>query len=164
MQSRNFVQVIYKSITVWICAGLITIAGLGKTYAADSKAELGGPYTIEYNYTIKYGYVDEWLDLYKRNHWPLLVAELERGHMLDIKVEVPRSDPSLGHRWDVRTTITWKNILLAKHLIDRDRDEIIQRLFPNQEQWKKEEQRRFKLLENISTTETRQLDTTDWPK
>ena len=39
--------------------------------AADSK-----PYVVEYYYKVKWGYADEFLTLFKKNHYPLLKKQV----------------------------------------------------------------------------------------
>lgn len=135
-------------------------------WTASAEEALSGadaPYTVEYLYRIKWGHFDEWIELYKKNHWPVLVAEMERGHILDIRIDQPHNLAPETHRWDIRVAITWKNVVMAHHLVDRDREGIYGRLYPNRKKWEKEEQRRFKLLDGLQTVETFQLDTNKWP-
>jgi len=40
-------------------------------------AEASKPVTVQYFYTIRWGFQDEFVELFERNHWPLLRAQLE---------------------------------------------------------------------------------------
>jgi len=48
-------------------------------------------------------------------------------------------------RWDYRVTIRFKNSTLAT-TVNPDEEKIIKQLWPDQETYKKEEQRRFEIL------------------
>jgi len=41
-----------------------------------------GPVTVQYFYKIRWGFQDEWVDLFERNHWPLLRAQKETGRIV----------------------------------------------------------------------------------
>ena len=44
----------------------------------------GQPYVIEYYYKTKWGHADEFVKLFKKNHYPLLKKEVELGRMLKV--------------------------------------------------------------------------------
>ena len=128
--------------------------------SAESMADQ--PFTIEYYYKVKLGFFDEWIDLYKKNHWPVMMAEMEEGHVLDIKVDRARAYLPESHRWDLRVTITFKNVLVPHGLVERNRDSTIARLFPDRDLFEEEEQRRFQLLEGLMEVELLSVPTDDW--
>jgi len=43
------------------------------------------PYSVEYYYKVKWGYFDEFMDLYKKNHYPILKELKKQGEILDMK-------------------------------------------------------------------------------
>ena len=47
-------------------------------------------FIIENYYKVKWGYAEEFISLYKKNHYPLLKKALEKGDLISIKVEKPR--------------------------------------------------------------------------
>jgi hypothetical protein len=65
--------------------------------------------------------------------------------MIKVFAEVPRYHATEDGRWDFRTTIVFKNAQIANDNFDSS--VIIKQLFPDQESYKKEEQRRFEILE-----------------
>lgn len=110
--------------------------------AASQKDE---PYTIEYYYKAKWGYADEFLRLFKKNHLPVLQEEMKSGRILQVTAAAPRYHATEGGRWDYRVTIVFKDVVAAH---DNSRgEEIVKRLYPDQETFRKEEQRRFEILE-----------------
>lgn len=101
------------------------------------------PRTTWYFYTVKWGFQDEFLDLFQRNHYPVLKARLDAGHYASIRTFTPT------YHGDGRADWTF-----AVELVERagstglpTEQEIIKKLYPDIAKFRKEEQRRFELLE-----------------
>ena len=129
----------------------VLVAGL--SFAAPSRAQgappQGGadqPYTVEYYYKVKWGYQQEFLSLFLKNHYPLLQRIVASGRMVSVKVESPAYHTTEDGRWDYRVTIRFKNSTVAT-TSNPDEEAIIKELYPDQDRYKKEEQRRFEILE-----------------
>jgi hypothetical protein len=103
------------------------------------------PYTIEYYYKVQWGHQQEFHDLFLKNHYPLLKKIQSTGRMVAIKIEAPAYHTTEDGRWDYRVTITYKNSTVAT-TSNPDEDAFIKQLWPDQETYKKEEQRRFEIL------------------
>ena len=101
-------------------------------------------FVVEYYYKTKWGYADEFLRLFKKNHLPVLKKQIEMGRMTRVKVEKPRYHATEDGRWDFRVTIVFKNAATA--FAPSPEEEIVKQLYPDQETFKKEEQRRFEIL------------------
>lgn len=102
------------------------------------------PFTVEYYYKAKWGFADEFINLFKKNHFPVLKQQMELGRIVEIKAVKPKFHATEDGRWDYRVTIVWKNIsVLNDGFSDAD---IKRRLYPDQNTFKKEEQRRFEIL------------------
>jgi hypothetical protein len=110
--------------------------------AADGKEQ---PYVIEYYYKAKWGHADEFLALFKKNHYPVLKKEMELGRMLKVTMAAPRYHATEDGRWDFRVTIVFKSAAIANDNFDSAA--LIKQMYPDQETYKKEEQRRFEILE-----------------
>ena len=102
------------------------------------------PFVVEYYYKAKWGYADEFIRLFKKNHYPILMKQVESGRMLSVTAARPRYHSTEDGRWDYRVTIVFKSVAAA-HEPSRE-DEIARKMFPDQETFKKEEQRRFEIL------------------
>ncbi|MHB8499460.1 MAG: hypothetical protein ACYDCG_01900 [Candidatus Acidiferrales bacterium] len=123
-------------------------AGLYKAKAAQSSEGSEGkaqPFVIEYYYKAKWGHADEFLALFKRNHYPVLKKEMELGRILKVSMTAPRYHTTEDGRWDFRVTIAFKNAAIANDNFDSGA--LIKQLYPDQETYKKEEQRRFEILD-----------------
>ncbi|MFN2392546.1 MAG: hypothetical protein ABR566_11340 [Pyrinomonadaceae bacterium] len=102
------------------------------------------PFTIEFYYKVKWGHFDEFLELYKKNHYPILLRQKKLGRILEMSAAYPINHANEAARWDFRFTIVYKDAATAHE--DFDDSAIIKELYPDQERFKKEEQRRFELL------------------
>src|SRR5690348_5464176 len=103
------------------------------------------PYTVEYYYKVQWGHQQEFLQLFLKNHYPLLKRNIESGRMISVKIETPANHMTEEARWDYRVTIRFKNSTLAT-TANRDEERFIKQLWPDQETYKREEQRRFEIL------------------
>jgi hypothetical protein len=103
------------------------------------------PYTMEYYYKLQWGHQQEFLDLFLKNHYPLLKKIQSTGRILSIKIESPANHTTEDGRWDYRITIRYKNSTLAT-TANPDEAGFIKQLWPDQATYLKEEQRRFEIL------------------
>ncbi len=126
----------------------VAIAGFSGVRAEQSGASAEAkeqPYVVEYYYKAKWGHADEFLALFKKNHYPVLKKEMELGRMLKVSMVAPRLHATEDGRWDFRVTIVFKNAAIANDNFDSAA--LIKQLYPDQETYKREEQRRFEILE-----------------
>ena len=102
-------------------------------------------YTVEYYYKCQWGHQAEFLQLFLKNHYPLLKKIENTGRILSVKIESPAYHTSEELRWDYRVTIRYKNSTVAT-TSNPDEEGFIKELWPDQETYKREEQRRFEIL------------------
>ena len=103
---------------------------------APPQSSAGQPYTIEYYYKCQWGHQQEFLDLFLKNHWPLLKKIQTTGRILSLKIESPAYHTTEDGRWDYRVTIVYKNSTLATSA-NPDEAAFIKELWPDQETYKK---------------------------
>jgi len=130
---------ILLTLLVSICARPMLAQGAPPQQAADQ------PYSMEYYYKVQWGHQQEFLQLFLKNHYPLLRKNMESGRILSVKVETPANHTTEDGRWDYRVTIRFKNSTLAT-TANPDEERFIKQLWPDQEKYKREEQRRFEIL------------------
>jgi hypothetical protein len=130
-----------------ICTFVLVIFAAAAPISAQGQSSAGTdkPFVVEYYYKARWGYADEFLKLFKKNHYPLLKKEVEMGRMLKVWVDQPRYHTTEDERWDYRVTIIFKNATVANEPFDEDA--LKKQLFPDQESYQREEQRRFTILE-----------------
>jgi hypothetical protein len=112
---------------------------------AQSAPSSDKPFVVEYYYKTHWGHADEFLKLFKKNHYPLLKKEVEMGRMLKVWMDQPRYHTTEDGRWDYRVTIVFRNATVANEAFDEDA--LKKQLFPDQEAYEREEQHRFSILE-----------------
>ncbi len=112
---------------------------------APSQGAPDQPYAVEYYYKVQWGHQQEFLQLFLKNHYPLLRKIVESGRMTSVKIEQPANHMTEDARWDYRVTIRFKNSALAT-TANPDEERLIHQLWPDQDTYKREEQRRFEIL------------------
>jgi hypothetical protein len=99
--------------------------------------------TTWYFYTVKWGFQDEFLDLFQKNHYPVLKARQEAGYYASVRTYQPR------YHGDGRADWTFAVELVAREGATGgpSEEEIIRKLYPDQVTFRREERRRFELLQ-----------------
>jgi hypothetical protein len=100
------------------------------------------PYLVEWVYKVKWGYADEFWQLFKKYQIATLNREKELGYVTSYTVYRPGLHTGEDSRWEYRIVITYKNITTAQH-----GSEVEKQLFPDQAAMKKGENRRWELTE-----------------
>jgi len=126
-------------LAVLFISSLFAISANAQSAASDK------PFVVEYYYKTKWGHADEFLKLFKKNHYPLLKKEVEMGRMTKVWMDQPRYHTTEDGRWDYRVTIVFKNAAVANEAFDEDA--LKKQLWPDQETYNREEQRRFEILD-----------------
>jgi hypothetical protein len=103
------------------------------------------PYVMEYYYKTQWGRQEEFLRLFLKNHYPLLQKGVESGRMLSVTIGTPANHMTEEARWDYRVTITFRNSTAAT-TPDPAEQATTRQLWPDQETYRREEQRRFEIL------------------
>ncbi len=130
-----------------LCTAVLLAAAAPALWAQGSPPQGGAdqPYAIEYYYKVQWGHQQEFLQLFLKNHYPLLKKVLESGRMLSVSIETPANHMSEDARWDYRVRILFKNSTAAT-TANPDEETMIRQLWPDQPTYKREEQRRFEIL------------------
>jgi hypothetical protein len=129
----------------FVFALALLFLGTNFGFSQTAPAAAGQPFVIEYYYKTKWGHADEFLQLFKKNHYPLLNKEVEMGRLLKVWMDQPRYHTTEDGRWDYRVTIIFKNATVANEPFDEDA--LKKQLFPDQAAYTREEQRRFEILD-----------------
>jgi hypothetical protein len=123
--------------------GLVTSPLAAQGSPAQTAANL--PYTMEYYYKVQWGRQQEFLQLFLKNHYPLLQKEVEQGRIVSVKIETPANHMTEDSRWDYRVTLVFRNSTLAT-TTNPDEAAMVKQLWPDQATFAREEQRRFEIL------------------
>jgi hypothetical protein len=129
-----------------LMASCFTFAALSlHAQGAPPQGAANQPYAMEYYYKTQWGHQQEFLELFLKNHYPLLQKGVESGRMLSVKIETPANHMTEDARWDYRVTITFRNSTAAT-TADPEEASHIRTLWPDQATYAREEQRRFAIL------------------
>ena len=110
--------------------------------SAPAQTQTPAETTTWYFYKVKWGYQDEFLDLFQRNHYPVLKALKEAGQYSAIRTYTPRD------HGDGRADWTFAVELVRREVAGMPaEEEVVRKLYPDQAKFRKEEARRFELLE-----------------
>ncbi len=128
-----------------LVSAIIALTMCSRSFSQTAQpAPTDKPYAVEYYYKTQWGHADEFIQLYKKNHYPVMKKELELGRILRISIAKPRFHSTEDGRWDFKVTIVWKNVQVTDDGFDENN--LIRQLYPDQETYKREEQRRFEIL------------------
>jgi hypothetical protein len=123
----------------------VLFSALAQGQGAPPQGGVDQPYSVEYYYKVQWGHQQEFLQLFLKNHYPLLQKIVEGGRMLSVKIETPAYHTTEDGRWDYRVTIVFKNSATANEPFDEDA--MKKQLWPDQATYLKEEERRFEILD-----------------
>ena len=117
---------------------LLTSWLLPAALAAEEK-----PVTVAYYYKVRWGHQQEFERLFFKNHYPILQAQKDR--MTNVHVFRPTYHGDGRADWTFLVVIQYASG--AAMLGPVDEVAIARKLFPDQETYKKEEARRFEVLD-----------------
>ncbi|MGB2715118.1 MAG: hypothetical protein WBC51_13130 [Vicinamibacterales bacterium] len=101
--------------------------------------------TAWYFYRVKWGYQDEFVLLFRKNHYPVLREEMKTGRITSVRTFVPSYHGDGRADWTFAVAITFRDA--AAMVGPSGEAEIIKKLYPDQATFQKEERRRFEILD-----------------
>jgi hypothetical protein len=128
-----------------LTAGAITpvVAAMQQAEAAPLPAKK--PVIVEWVYRVQYGHQDEWWRIFKKYQIAILERQKQLGYVKEYTVFAPSLHTSEDSRWDYR-------VIIVRASEDappgQSEAEIAKQLFPDQEAFNKEEDRRWELTTN----------------
>jgi len=66
------------------------VLSTSSTFAQNAPSTSQPPFVVEYYYKTVWGHADEFLRLFKKNHYPLLKKQVDMGRMLKVWMDQPR--------------------------------------------------------------------------
>jgi hypothetical protein len=127
---------------------LATVASTGHPSAAQAPAAQAGSRTertVWYFYRVKWGFQDEFVSLFQRNHYPVLKEEMKTGRIKDVRTFVPTYHGDGRADWTFAVVIVYRD---TAAMVGPSNDaEIVKRLYPDAPKFAREEQRRFEILD-----------------
>jgi hypothetical protein len=111
-----------------------------RAQSAAGEAPEGREHVTWYFYTVKWGHQDEFLDLFQRNHYPILKAQLG-STIRRIRTFAPQNHGDGRADWTFAVELTFT----GREGGPSDA-EIAQKLYPDMARFRREERRRFEIL------------------
>jgi hypothetical protein len=104
------------------------------------------PETVEWVYRIRYGFGDEWFQIFHKYQIAILERQKQLGSVLDYTVWAPSLHMSEESRWDYRVVIT-----RVSHEAPpgQSEAEVAKQLFPDRAAFKRDENRRWSSPQTI---------------
>jgi hypothetical protein len=130
------------SIALAILITTVPQARAQQSASAPAASASEKPYMVEWVYKVKWGYADEFWQLFKKYQIATLNREKELGYVTSYAVYRPGYHTGEDSRWEYRIVITYKNISSSGH-----GSEVEKQLFPDRATMKREENRRWELTE-----------------
>jgi len=125
---------------------------LSRLVLATTLAALAAPvgpdeagYRAAYFYKVRWGFQEEFEKLFLANHYPVLAAQKESGRIKSVEMYKPAFHGDGRADWTFLVVITFRDWPAVA--ATSEEEAVIRRLYPDQETFKKQEQRRFELLE-----------------
>src|SRR5438034_7593339 len=123
-----------KQLPTALCFSVLARALLAQ--GAPPQVAPDQPYTMEYYYKVQWGHQQEFLQLFLKNHFPLLKKIVESGRALSVKIETPANHMTEDARWDYRVTIRFKNSTVATSA-NPDEEALIKQLWPDHDTYER---------------------------
>ena len=144
-----------KAVRTIIGACLLVLAGVANTnFVTDVRLRAQAPAaqagaraerTAWYFYRVKWGFQDEFVRLFNKNHLPVLREEMKEGRIVDVRTYVPTYHGDGRADWTFAVSITYKDV--AAMTAPSNTAAIVKRLYPDEIRFAQEEQRRFAILD-----------------
>lgn len=145
---------IYKHKIILILTCLTLTFGSQFASSGQQKPAL----IAESYYRVKWGYFDEFLELFKKNHYPILKEMQRLGFIESIVVDYPVLHAGEQYRWDIRVT----TIIRETENYQKEMKRVTNKLYPNQLELKAREAQRFRLLLAHQDIRIRREDLSKW--
>jgi hypothetical protein len=100
--------------------------------------------TVWYFYRVKWGFQEEFVELFRKNHYPILKEEVKTGRMTSVKTFVPTYHGDGRADWTFAVVITYRD---AAAMMGGGDEALVRKMYPDQAKFQKEEQRRFEILD-----------------
>jgi hypothetical protein len=145
MAKRLMSTVVIVLMVSGVCATTLLSVTLRAGQAPAAQAAGRAERTVWYFYRVKWGFQDEFVALFAKNHLPVLREEMKTGRLVDVRTYVPTYHGDGRADWTFAVAIVYKDT--AAMTGPSGEEEIQKRLYPDQAAFKREEQRRFEILD-----------------
>ncbi|MPY90823.1 MAG: hypothetical protein GEU99_23285 [Luteitalea sp.] len=137
---------IKRALMFTIVAALLLPGGMltAQAPAPQTSGPEDAPRTVWYFYRVKWGAQERFLDLFQKNHYPVLKEQLG-SRLVSIKTYVPTYHGDGRADWTFAVALTFKSTAALVQPIDEIA--IARKLYEDFTIWQDEERERFELLD-----------------
>jgi hypothetical protein len=128
-------------LTTFVLTALVVVRAQAPAAQSSTRTEK----TAWYFYRVKWGYQEEFVSLFKKNHYPVLREEMKSGRVTAVRTFVPTYHGDGRSDWTFAVAITFRDV--AAMVGPSGEADIVRKLYPDQATFRKEEQRRFEILD-----------------
>jgi hypothetical protein len=146
MKTRRLVEAALLCVVLLIAfaAWPGTVRG-SRAQAPSAQSGSRAERTTWYFYKVKWGHQEEFVRLFQKNHYPVLREQIKSGRMTAVKTYVPTYHGDGRADWTFAVAITFRDA--AAMMGPSGEEDIVKRLYPDAAGFRKEEQRRFEILD-----------------
>ena len=123
----------------------VALAVAGLVLLALPAAAQDKPARVAYYYKVRWGFQQEFERLFLKNHYPLLLAQKKDGRIKAVSLYRPTFHGEGRADWTFMVVIDFASFSALGS--PSNEEALARRLFPDQDTFKKEEQRRFEILD-----------------
>jgi hypothetical protein len=145
----NLQKITWRNAILTVAAAVLVfsfvssaLAQQGSSVSASPASPSEKPYLVEWVYKVKWGYADEFWEIFKKYQIATLNREKELGYVTSYTVYRPGLHTGEDTRWEYRVVITYKNQASSSHGAEVEKE-----LFPNKATQKQEENRPWQITE-----------------
>lgn len=148
------IRLFSRAVVLWSLLPILLAlgsVGAGAQNGAATPATVSAPpseFLVESYYRIRWGSEDEFMTLFRKNHLPFLRRQLEKGILLEVRLDTPREHLTEESRWDLRMTLVYRDVAAA-YMTDKITEADYAAIIKDdgaEAVFKGEERRRFELL------------------
>ena len=140
MGRKRHVVAVALAAAVWAMGQASAVTAPGQAPARSTSAEK----RVWYFYTVKWGKQDRFVELFKKNHYPVLKAQVGT-RLTSVKTFVPTYHGDGRGDWTFAVELVFKDSQ-TQVTPWAEEEATVKKLYPDQARFKAEEQERFDLL------------------
>ena len=147
---RTLISLSLSTVLIFIPPAAHAFQAVNTASATTTQSE-----TVEWVYRIRYGFHDEWFQIFRKYQIAILERQRQLGYVLDYTVWAPGLHTTEDSRWDYRIVI-----IRTSHdaPAGQSEAEIAKQLFPDQAAFRRDENRRWELTTNHLDLPIHQVD------
>jgi hypothetical protein len=143
----TMMRFVFRSLVICCLLFAGTNSGVSAQTVGASTVTPGGPVTMQVFYRVPPGKREEFLNLYKKYHYPVMNKFVEMGILKSVHIYQRRLRAE-SPAWDYEVVLVWRDWAAIEEGHVKEPG-LITAMYPDAEQYKKADQRRFELTTDV---------------